>query len=140
MSIHRRAARRDKSEPAIVAALEAVGATVTRISAGGCPDLLVGFRGETFLLECKEPLGPKGGKSFYLAKGRGKGDMTQDQIDWHAQWRGRPPVVVRTVDEALRAIGAVAAAAFPAERLVYCTKCGCPTGGNWIHAWECPDA
>jgi hypothetical protein len=33
--------------------------------------------------------------------------LSEGQATWHAAWRGRPPVVVRTVDEALAAIGAV---------------------------------
>ncbi len=57
----------------------------------GRPDLLVGFRGETYLLEVKSP----------------KGRLEDSQVTWHADWRGRPVAVVRTPTEALRAIGAL---------------------------------
>lgn len=98
MTIHRRDARRDANEAAIVAAMTAAGASVTPVSAKGAPDLLVGFRGETTLLEVKREEGPKGGTS--------RGRLTKDQIAWRAAWRGRPPVIVRTPAEALAAIGA----------------------------------
>ena len=98
MSIHRRDARRDKNECPIADALLAAGASVTRISAKGAPDLLVGYRGETTLIEVKRAPGPKGGTS--------RGKLTKDQIAWRDAWQGRPPVIVRTPEEALRAIGA----------------------------------
>ena len=98
MSIFRRDAKRDANEEAIADALLAVGASVTRISAKGAPDLLVGFRGETTLMEVKRAPGPKGGTS--------RGKLTNDQIEWRGAWRGRPPVIVRTPAEALAAIGA----------------------------------
>lgn len=53
MSIHRRAAKRDASEPGIVDALQAVGAHVERLSLP--VDLLVHFRGHWHLLEVKTP-------------------------------------------------------------------------------------
>lgn len=104
MSRWKRTHRRDTHEGEIVAALRAVGATVTRIDdadPAGCPDLLIGFRGETYLAEVKRPEGKRGGTS---KDGQHLGD---DQVTWHAAWRGKPPVVVRTVDDALRAIGAI---------------------------------
>jgi hypothetical protein len=94
----RRAAKRDANEPEIVSALRAVGATVTMLSAEGVPDLLVGYLSETYLLEVKAPRGPKGGTG---------GALTYEQVDWWGSWEGRPPVIVRTVDEALAAIGAM---------------------------------
>ena len=90
MSLHRRAARRDKNESEIVAALVKAGATVVPLSAAGCPDLLCGFRGSTFLLEVKAE----------------KGRLTPDQLAWHKAWEGYPVKVVRSVDDALQAIGA----------------------------------
>jgi len=94
-------ARRDPCEAPIVEALRKVGASVAFLDGKGLPDLLVGFRGELYLLECKQPLGVKGGKS------KDGQHLTPDQEAWHAQWKGRPPAIVRTVEEALRAIGAV---------------------------------
>jgi hypothetical protein len=78
----------------VVAALRRVGAVVHPMNPDddeGRPDLLVGFRGETFLIEVK------------TAKGR----LEDSQVAWHSEWRGRPAVVVRDEFEALRAIGAL---------------------------------
>lgn len=121
MSIHRRAARRDSNEVAIVAALTAAGASVTHLSAPGVPDLLVGIGGRTYLLEVKAPLGPKGGKhanSGSLESRGGDGTHTRDQLAWRAGWRGSPAITVRTPAEALAAIGAPppAATALPRVR------------------------
>lgn len=87
----RHAARRDANEPDIVSALEAVGASVTRLDGEGVPDLLVGWCSRTFLLEVK---GPSGG-------------LTAAQREWWATWKGGSGHVVRCADDALRAIGAV---------------------------------
>ena len=47
----RRAAKIDSNHAEIVAALRGIGAYVMSLASvgGGCPDLLVGFRGHTFL-------------------------------------------------------------------------------------------
>lgn len=89
-----RAKRTDANQSAIVAVLREVGATVVDLSAvgKGCPDLLVGFRGVSYLLEVKN------------VKGRNK--TTADQDVFYAWWRGAPVTIVRTADEALQAIGA----------------------------------
>lgn len=81
----------------MVDALERVGATVERLSAKDAPDLLVGFRGVNTLLEVKQPAGKRGGTSHR--------DLLPGQAEWHAAWRGAAPVVVRTAEEALAAIG-----------------------------------
>lgn len=84
--------RVDANQAEIVDALRKVGATVQSLHEVGmsCPDLLVGFRGFNFLLEIK-------GK---------QGKLSPGQILWHALWRGQVSTV-RTVDEALEAIGAI---------------------------------
>lgn len=84
----RRAAKRDKNEAAIVAALEEIGATVQPLSGKGIPDLLVGFRGQTFLLEVKD---------------KGK-HLTDDQVQWHTGWNGLSVAVVYTSEDAYRAL------------------------------------
>ena len=89
--------RSDRSQPGIVRALKAAGASVEVIpGAGGRPDLLVGFRGQTYLLECKTP-------------GRAKHDKAHrlNQERWRAAWRGGPVAVVETPDQALAAVGAM---------------------------------
>lgn len=87
------ATHRDINERPIIEALLKVGATVEQLHARNVPDLIVGYRGVTYLLEVKNPAD--------------KGELTKAQADWHATWRGRPPVVVFTAVEALRAIGAL---------------------------------
>lgn len=55
MSLHRRAAKRDAAEPAIVSALEALGCVVWRVSGKGLPDLIVLRAGKKWLADVKGP-------------------------------------------------------------------------------------
>ena len=98
MSLYRRAPRRDGAEPAIVAALSALGCSVQPLSGKGVPDLLVGIRGLNILLECKAPVGPLGG-----THGR---ELTDDQRIWHATWRGSKPWLVRSAEDAIASVRA----------------------------------
>lgn len=95
----RRAAKVDANQAEIVAALRKVGATVQSLAAtgSGVPDLLVGFRGNTFLIEVKDGRLPPSAR-----------ELTPDQIEWHVEWRGGACTVVNSVDEALAFIGATA--------------------------------
>lgn len=95
----RRAAKVDRNQAEIVAALRKVGATVTDTSkvGNGFPDLTVGFRGKTYLMEVKDGSKPPSAR-----------ELTADQIEWHIEWRGGPCAVVNSVDEALAFIGATA--------------------------------
>ncbi len=95
----RRAAKIDANQPEIVAALRKVGAHVESLAAVGCgvPDLLVGFQGQTVLIEVKD------GSKVKSAR-----QLTDDQIRWHAKWRGGRCVVAANVSEALAAIGVAA--------------------------------
>jgi hypothetical protein len=81
--------KRDANEAEIVSALRKVGASVIRISEKGAPDLLVFHRGAVHLLEVKSRLG----------------GATTAQDATSAQ--GWPVVTVRTVDDGLRAVGAI---------------------------------
>lgn len=92
MTIWRRAAKRDSVEAEIVAALEAAGARVWRLSQPF--DLLVGRAGRFVVLECKS------GKR--VRKDQAK--QTAELAD--CQRKGLPVYLVRTVDDALQAIGA----------------------------------
>lgn len=103
-----RGKRRDGNEAPIVAALVAIGATVTRLDGEGLPDLLVGYRGKTTLLEVKMPLGPKGGLPEHREHEGGRGDLTKAQVAWWDGWRGEVAHVVRSPDEAVAIVGAVA--------------------------------
>ena len=84
------AKRVDAVQPEIVAALRQIGASVTSLHAigHGVCDILVGYQGVNYLLECKS------------ARGR----FTPDELYWHALWKGRI-AVVRSIGEALAAIG-----------------------------------
>lgn len=93
----RRADRVDESQPGIVLTLEAAGASVEVIPGRrGRPDLLVGFRGVTYLLECKTP-----------GRERQHREHIERQARWRRDWRGGPVEVVSTPEQALRAIGAL---------------------------------
>jgi hypothetical protein len=88
-------ARTDDNQREIVDALRSVGASVQLLHTvgKGCPDLLVGFRGQNFLLEVKD------GKKPLSAQA-----LTEDEKRWHLMWGGSVHTV-RDVDEALVAIG-----------------------------------
>ncbi len=92
-----RASRVDANQPAIVAALKGVGATVQHLHTlgQGCADLLVGYRGSNYLLEVKDGDKPPSRRR-----------LTEDEKRWHAEWRGQVDVV-ENEQEALVVIGAV---------------------------------
>jgi hypothetical protein len=92
---YRKAVKRDGNEPEIVAALEAAGADV---HVADFTDLVVGFRGETRLLEVKDPNAVKGGKDK---------KQLEKQLKMMEGWNGGPWLVVETPEEALAAIGAI---------------------------------
>jgi hypothetical protein len=94
----RRAAAVDANQVVIVEALRDLGASVHHLHqlGGGTPDLLVGWRSRTFLLEVKDGSKPPSRQR-----------LTPDEESWIHTWNGRPVVVVHTVEEAFRAIGAV---------------------------------
>lgn len=92
----RRRGRVDANHAEIVATLRAVGATVQSLAAcgGGVPDLLVGYRGETFLFEVKD-----GTKKPSARR------LTNEEVNWHTLWSGRRVMVVTSVRDALAAVG-----------------------------------
>jgi hypothetical protein len=102
---------RDKAEAPIVAALRAAGASVELLDSDrkrGIPDLLVGFKGRTLLVEVKNPESTKSEKRNRNGVGKALPTaLSEAQERWHAGWRGRRPVVVRTPAEALAALAAV---------------------------------
>ena len=85
-------ARIDTNHKEIVKALRDAGATVVSLASmkHGCPDLLVGFAGETLLMEIKRD---------------SKAKFTPDQIEFMGKWRGGAISRVDSVDAALRALG-----------------------------------
>jgi hypothetical protein len=94
----RRAAKIDANQTAIVDALRAAGATVQSLATvgGGVPDLLVGVRGKTYLLEVKTPKGKRNPKPA---------PTTEDQDRWFSVWRGDRVRIVTSVEQALLAVG-----------------------------------
>jgi hypothetical protein len=94
----RRHGRVDANQTAIVKALRQTGATVQSLAdiGKGCPDLLVGYRGTTYLLEVKDGSKPPSARL-----------LTPDEGAWMAAWRGGPLHIVASVDEALDTVAGV---------------------------------
>lgn len=92
----------DANQGEIVKALYGIGCGVVDLSAvgGGVPDLLVGYRGQNFLLEVKDP--KRIGK-----KPRGAAQISTDekQQEFYAWWEG-PIAVVSSIEEAIAAVSA----------------------------------
>jgi len=84
----------DGNQANIVAGLRRIGASVTCTHEvrHGYPDICVGFRGETYLIEVKQP-------------GHAD-DLTVDELRWHGRWCGQVAICT-TLEEALQAIGAL---------------------------------
>lgn len=90
----RRAARVDENQSDIVSSLRAIGAIVRVISQGdGIPDLLVGFQGQTFLLEVKDGNKPPSARK-----------LTPAEQKFFDEWRGGRLAVVNSVDEAIAVV------------------------------------
>ncbi len=93
----RRAAKVDTSQAEIVAALKAAGATVLHLHAvgQGAPDLLAGYRGKNWLIECKPAIGSPSARK-----------LRPNQAEWHDGWKGQV-ATVETPEAALAVIGAI---------------------------------
>jgi len=90
----RRAARVDDNQSQIVEALRAIGATVRVVTqGGGLPDLLVGFRGQTVLMEVKDGKKPPSARA-----------LTPAEQKFFDEWRGGMLIVVNSIDEAIAAL------------------------------------
>ena len=89
------AARADANQPQIVDILRQVGATVQHLHmvGSGCPDIMVGFQGQNYLMEIKDG-----------QKSPSKRKLTDDEQEWHDIWRGQV-AIVRDEVEALEVIG-----------------------------------
>lgn len=93
----RRAAKIDDNQPEIVSALRRVGASVQPLHTvgQGCPDLIVGFRGQNYAIEVKDGSKPPSARG-----------LTDAQLRWKILWNGQY-AIANNVDEALRIIGAI---------------------------------
>lgn len=91
----RRAAKVDRNQAEIVKALRQAGATVapSHTMGQGFPDLVVGYRGRTYLIEVKDGLLPPSARA-----------LNDLQECWHGQWRGQV-AIANNVTEALAVIG-----------------------------------
>jgi hypothetical protein len=87
----RRAAKVDANQADVVSALRKVGASVTPIHmvGSGCPDLLVGFRGRTVVMEVKDGAKPPSARK-----------LTDDEAVWFGNWKGEA-YVVETPEQAI---------------------------------------
>ena len=81
----RYAMKRDLSEPEIVTELETAGATVFRLDKP--VDLLVGYGGANYLVECKTDV-----------KAGGKGKRTEAQARFIETWRGQVAILWNAQD------------------------------------------
>jgi hypothetical protein len=89
----RTAARVDANQPDIVRALRGVGASVLHChTLKNCFDILVGYRGRTFLMEIKVSEKEK---------------LTTGEAEFQRTWRGSTYHIVYTVDQALKIITAL---------------------------------
>lgn len=84
----RKKPKTDANQSDIVKAIRSAGGSVQILAAvgAGCPDLLVGWRDVTVLLEVKSE----------------KGTLTPDQQKWRLDWRGGKPYIVRSVHDAIK--------------------------------------
>tara|TARA_R110000824_G_scaffold188467_1_gene369789 strand:- start:1031 stop:1318 length:288 start_codon:yes stop_codon:yes gene_type:complete len=94
----RKRARVDHNQAEVVFALRTAGAFVQSLATvgDGCPDLLVGFQGETYLMEIKDGRKPPSARK-----------LTEDEGRWHERWKGGACAVVKSQIEALEMIGAM---------------------------------
>lgn len=90
----RTASRVDGNQALIVHYLRAVGASVLHThQLKNCFDILVGYRGRTFLMEIKDPSQPES-----------KRQLTPGEAKFREEWRGSPYHIVHTPDEAIAII------------------------------------
>jgi hypothetical protein len=86
----------DANQAEIVKALRKIpGVRVRSLAAvgDGVPDLLVGYRGRNWLLECKDPSKPPS-----------KRKLTEDQDEFFAVWTGQV-AKIETIDDARGVLG-----------------------------------
>ena len=86
-------ARTDSNQKEIVDGLRAIGATVhvTAQIGNGFPDFVCGYHGNIYLMEIKTE----------------KGKLTKHEQEFFDNWTGGHLYVVRTLDDALKIVGAI---------------------------------
>ena len=95
MRQQKRGGKPDANQARIVEALRKIGCSVSITSqvGNGFPDLLVGFRGRTVLLEVKDSEKPPSARK-----------LTDAEAHFLATWKGGPAVVVNNEEEAIAAV------------------------------------
>ena len=83
-----RAKRVDINQKAIVEHLRGMGASVFHLHevGKGCPDLLVGINGMTYLVEVKKDA---------------KASFTTQQVEFQGNWKGSQVIRINSVEEAI---------------------------------------
>ena len=83
-----RAKRVDINQKAIVEQLRSMGVSVFHLHevGKGCPDLLVGINGVTYLVEIKKDA---------------KATFTPQQIEFQGNWKGSPVIRINNIEEAI---------------------------------------
>lgn len=91
-----KSARTDRNQSEIVRALRQLGCSVQSLAeiGQGCPDLLVGFRGENFLMEVKDGMAKPSAQK-----------LTECEKLWHKTWSGKV-VIVTSAKEAIALVEA----------------------------------
>ena len=89
-----RAKRVDANQPEIVAALRAIGCSVSDTSGAGegFTDIVVGYRGINYLIEIKDGSKPPS-----------KRILTKPQQDFHRDWRGQV-AIAKNPEEAIKIV------------------------------------
>lgn len=82
------ARRKDDNHAAVVGWLKAMGCSVEVLDGKDIPDLIVGVFGIDQLVEVKPVTGVTARR-----------ELRDTQRKWHERWKGRKPVVVRTLDD-----------------------------------------
>lgn len=83
--------RVDRNQAEIVQAMRKIGATVrhTHMVGNGFPDIEVGYHGNNYLFEIKDPDKPPSGRK-----------LTPDEERFHQEWKGQADVI-HSAEEAL---------------------------------------
>jgi hypothetical protein len=90
----RTAARVDANQPEIVKALRAIGASVLVMSQlKNCFDLLIGYRGRTFLFEVKDGSKPPSARK-----------LTPGEQEFKDSWKGSEYHIVLSVEQAIEIV------------------------------------
>lgn len=88
MTLNRYGKKRDANEIEIVAALRKIGATVIYLSEPNAPDLLIGYKNKTYLIEVKTP----------------RSKLKPGQRQFFSDWKGGPCSIAHNVGDALRTL------------------------------------